>query len=102
MARHVIFSQQLHTTGSSARQEYDAAMTQAIGRSRRPNQGGLVQVYEALTTNTIEVDYRQHRGHCILQSQNGSDVLIEEQAPTGSSYYGPLASSIAHLISFDR
>ncbi|KAG4436407.1 hypothetical protein IFR05_008100 [Cadophora sp. M221] len=101
VARHVIFLQTFYTTGSSARQEYDSAMTQAIGRARRLNQEGTVMVYELLATNTIEVDYRQHRGRCILQPQNGSDVLAQAKLPVGSAQLGPLASSIAHRTSFD-
>ncbi|KAH9223760.1 hypothetical protein DL95DRAFT_352610 [Leptodontidium sp. 2 PMI_412] len=101
VARHVIFLQTFYTTGSSARQEYDSAMTQAIGRARRLNQEGTVMVYELLATNTIEVDYRQHRGLCILQPQIGSDVLARAQLPAGSAQRGPLASSIVHRTSFD-
>lgn len=98
----MIFVQPLYTTGSSARQEYEAAMTQAIGRSRRHNQNGIVEVYELVTTNTIEIDYREFRGRCTLQRQSpSSNELVQVPRPASSNVNGPLASSVAHAIPFD-
>ncbi|PVH80633.1 hypothetical protein DL98DRAFT_571725 [Cadophora sp. DSE1049] len=99
-ARHLIFFHPLYTEGSSARQEYDSAMTQAIGRSRRLGQDDTVVVYELLTTNTIEIDYSEHRGSCLLQG-TGSDELLADHRPTLEAVHGPLSSAIAPLTEFD-
>ncbi|KAH7407894.1 hypothetical protein BKA64DRAFT_640808 [Cadophora sp. MPI-SDFR-AT-0126] len=99
-ARHLIFFQPLYTAGSSARQEYDSAMTQAIGRSCRLGQQGTVVVYELLTTSTIEIDYREHRGNCLLQGTD-SDESLAEHPRTFEAVHGPLSSAIAHHTEFD-
>jgi hypothetical protein len=98
----VIFVQPLYTVGSSARQEYEAAMTQAIGRSRRRNQKGVVNVYEFVTTNTIEVDYIEFRRNITLVREDPtSDKLTPVPRPTESKHNGPLSSAIAPMIHFD-
>ncbi|CAL3967483.1 unnamed protein product [Diplocarpon coronariae] len=102
VARHVIFVQPLYTTGSTARQEYESAMTQAIGRSRRHGQKLSVNVYELVTTGTIEVDYQEFRRGCILERENPeSDILTPLTRSASSNLHGPLSSAIASAISFD-
>ncbi|PBP21728.1 Helicase-like transcription factor HLTF/DNA helicase RAD5, DEAD-box superfamily (ISS) [Diplocarpon rosae] len=102
VARHIIFVQPLYTTGSTARQEYESAMIQAIGRSRRHGQKLSVNVFELITTGTIEVDYQEFRRGCILVRENPeSDILTPFTRPTSSNVYGPLSSAIVRAIQFD-
>ncbi len=100
-------------------------MTQAIGRSRRHNQEKTVEVYELVTANTIEIDYREFRGRCTLQRRSPpsddlvhddsvqgppsndsipippSEELVQVPLPAFSNAKGPFASSIAHATHFD-
>jgi hypothetical protein len=61
MANHVIFMQPYYTSGENAQENYEAAMTQAIGRARRWGQDKEVNVYHFLSVNTIDVDYHEAR-----------------------------------------
>jgi len=66
MANHIIFLQPYYTSGENAQENYDAAITQAIGRSRRWGQQKEVEVYHFLTVNTIDVDYYEARKNVII------------------------------------
>ncbi|KAH7356500.1 hypothetical protein BKA65DRAFT_547896 [Rhexocercosporidium sp. MPI-PUGE-AT-0058] len=105
IAPNLIFFEPLYTKGSEAQECYDRAMIQALGRSLRMNQKKTVKMYELLATNTIEVDYREHRGDCILQPVSGSDKLgseeLEPVARSSSTCHGPLSSTIACITKFD-
>jgi hypothetical protein len=61
MANHVIFMQPYYTSGENAQENYESAITQAIGRARRWGQAKEVHVYHFLTVNTIDVDYYEAR-----------------------------------------
>lgn len=77
-------------------------MTQAIGRSRRHNQKQVVNVYELITENTIEVDYYEHRNRCTLRRLDPASDEVEEVAWTSDEVaHGPLSSAISGAMQFD-
>jgi hypothetical protein len=80
MANHVIFMQPYYTSGENAQENYESAMTQAIGRARRWGQAKEVQVYHFLTVNTIDVDYHEARTDTTLtrDAANPSRGVVEE------------------------
>lgn len=94
-----MFFSPLYTAGSDARQVHESAMTQAIGRSRRLGQEKTVKVYELLATYTVDVDYREHRGDCILQCTASNQ--LRQATRTDDFSHGPLSSAIAHRTQFD-
>ncbi|CZT44976.1 uncharacterized protein RSE6_05240 [Rhynchosporium secalis] len=106
IAPNLVFFEPLYTHGSNARQEYDSAMTQAIGRSRRLGQTKTVEVYELLATGTIEVDYKEHRDDCLLVPSNFPDRLsfpsrLKQVARSSPHDHGDLASSLVGNTEFD-
>lgn len=80
MANHVIFMQPYYTSGENAQENYDSAMTQAIGRARRWGQAKEVHVYHFLTVNTIDVDYHEARTDTSLtrDATDPSRGVVEE------------------------
>lgn len=61
MANHIIFVAPLYTKGSNSQHDYEAAMTQAIGRARRYGQIKPVHIYHFMTCHTIDVDILEYR-----------------------------------------
>jgi len=102
MANHVIFMQPYYTSGENAQENYDAAMTQAIGRARRWGQEKVVHVYHFLTVNTIDVDYYEARNNVTIyrkaeDSFHGNGVAIKNE--TGWSTQ--VGTHFAKLMRFD-
>ncbi|KAF8853068.1 hypothetical protein BDZ45DRAFT_748912 [Acephala macrosclerotiorum] len=121
IANNLIFLGPIYTTGSDAQAVYNAAKTQAIGRSRRHGQTRLVQVYHFLTSQTIDVDYFEVREgkfvHEIksLNELSKSDAAALAKDPAYKKFklkfakltapvagsHGPHCSSSANFVSFD-
>lgn len=56
--------------------DYESAMTQAIGRSRRYGQRRHVHVYHLLAKHTIDVNIFQQRRDKILIERDGKAELV--------------------------
>ncbi|KAI9927688.1 hypothetical protein MW887_003309, partial [Aspergillus wentii] len=74
-ANHVIFLSPLLTP---TQYDYDSAMTQAIGRSRRYGQTRHVHVYHLLAKKTIDVNIYQERREKVLVERNGEAILVSQ------------------------
>lgn len=79
MANHVIFVAPYLTKGPSAQHTYQAAMMQAIGRSRRFGQTKRVHVYHFLAAKTIDVDIFEKRSQKVLKVID--HPVEEEESP---------------------
>ncbi|KGO52427.1 Zinc finger, RING-type [Penicillium expansum] len=86
-ANHVIFLSPYHTASDH---EYDAGMTQAIGRARRFGQNRKVYAYHLLVKNTYEVNIFQKGQSRKLVERQGVPALIpqEEVLPDDIAYEG--------------
>jgi len=78
MANHVLFVSPYLTKGSNAQQQYDAAMSQAIGRARRFGQEKRVHIYQYVTSKTIDVDIIEKRSSRVLKRVKG---LVQNNPP---------------------
>ncbi|GLA58790.1 hypothetical protein AtubIFM54640_008897 [Aspergillus tubingensis] len=72
-ANHVIF---LSPMNAETQYDYESAMTQAIGRSRRYGQRRHVHVYHLLAKHTIDVNIFQQRRDKILIERDGKAELV--------------------------
>ncbi|KAJ5353028.1 hypothetical protein N7452_002002 [Penicillium brevicompactum] len=72
-ANHIIFLSPLFT---STQHDWEAGMTQAIGRARRYGQQKTVHVYHLLVKNTYDVNIFQERHGGRLFERSGVPVLI--------------------------
>ncbi|CAI7647065.1 unnamed protein product [Penicillium viridicatum] len=86
-ANHVIF---LSPYFASSDHEYDAGMTQAIGRARRFGQKRAVHTYHLLVKNTYEVNIFQKAQSSKLVERQGVPVLVPEGqvSPNDVAYEG--------------
>ncbi|KAJ5401047.1 hypothetical protein N7465_011536 [Penicillium sp. CMV-2018d] len=86
-ANHVIF---LSPYFASSDHEYDAGMTQAIGRARRFGQKREVHTYHLLVKNTYEVNIFQKAQSGKLVERQGVPVLVPEGqvSPNDVAYEG--------------
>ncbi|KAF4768752.1 hypothetical protein HAV15_002601 [Penicillium sp. str.  len=86
-ANHVIF---LSPFFASSDHEYDAGMTQAIGRARRFGQKREVHTYHLLVKNTYEVNIFQKAHSGKLVERQGVPVLVPEEqvSPDDVAYEG--------------
>ncbi|KAL6234151.1 hypothetical protein BDW75DRAFT_213122 [Aspergillus navahoensis] len=76
-ASHVIF---LSPLLAQTQYDYDSAMTQAIGRSRRYGQTRHVHVYHLLAKMTIDVNiFQERRGNRVLVERGGRAVLVDAE-----------------------
>ncbi|CAI7622919.1 unnamed protein product [Penicillium glandicola] len=75
-ANHVVFLSPLFV---SSRHDYEAGMTQAIGRARRFGQKRHVHVYHLLVKNTYEVNIFQKAHSSKLVERQGVPVLVPER-----------------------
>jgi hypothetical protein len=102
MANHVIFMQPYYTFGENAQENYDAAMTQAVGRARRWGQEKVVHVYHFLTVNTIDVDYYEARNNVtITRKANDPSQGNGEDLETRTDWETKLGTHFARLMRFD-
>ncbi|PWY93181.1 hypothetical protein BO94DRAFT_573354 [Aspergillus sclerotioniger CBS 115572] len=72
-ANHIIFLSPMLT---NTQYDYEAAMTQAIGRSRRYGQTRHVHIYHLLVKNTIDVNIFQDRRGKVLVERDGEAMLV--------------------------
>lgn len=100
MANHVIIMQPYYTCGENAQEKYDAALTQAIGRSRRWGQEKEVHVYHFLTVNTIDVDYYEARTNTILSRIPGKPTEATA-SKAGVEWETELGTYFAKVMRFD-
>ena len=63
--------------------DYDSAMTQAIGRSRRYGQSKTVHIYHLLAKGTVDVSIFQRRREKVLLDRNGEAVLVSQDEAMG-------------------
>ncbi|KAJ5823911.1 C-5 cytosine methyltransferase [Penicillium robsamsonii] len=86
-ANHVIFLSPLFVASSH---DYEAGMTQAIGRARRFGQTKHVHVYHMLVKNTYEINIFQRARSSKLVERQGVPVLVREEAvlPDDVAYEG--------------
>lgn len=76
-ANHVVF---LSPLLAATQYDYEAAMTQAIGRSRRYGQKKHVHIYHFLAGATIEINVlQQRRGRVIVQRGEEFELVAEEE-----------------------
>lgn len=75
---------------ASSDHEYDAGMTQAIGRARRFGQKREVHTYHLLVKNTYEVNIYQKAHSSKLVERQGVPVLVPEEqvSPDDVAYEG--------------
>ena len=57
--------------------DYEAAMIQAIGRSRRYGQTRHVHIYHLLVKHTIDVNIFQDRRGKVLVERDGEAMLVD-------------------------
>jgi hypothetical protein len=74
-ANHVIFLSPLFV---STQHDWEAGMTQAIGRARRYGQQRDVHVYHLLVKNTCEINIFQKRHTSKLVDRSGVPTLLPE------------------------
>ncbi|PLN84907.1 putative C-5 cytosine-specific DNA methylase [Aspergillus taichungensis] len=79
-ANHVVF---LSPMLAQTQYDYDSAMTQAIGRSRRYGQRKIVHIYHLLAKGTVDVSIFQRRREKILLDKDGEAVLVSQDEATG-------------------
>ncbi|GLA20261.1 hypothetical protein AnigIFM62618_008833 [Aspergillus niger] len=72
-ANHVIF---LSPMNAETQYDYESAMIQAIGRSRRYGQTRRVHVYHLLAKHSIDVNIFQERRDKVLIERNGKAELV--------------------------
>ncbi|KAJ5591523.1 uncharacterized protein N7459_001892 [Penicillium hispanicum] len=72
-ANHVIFLAPLFVP---SQHEYEAGMTQAIGRARRFGQTRDVHVYHMLARETVDVRIFQDRSGKVIVERNGQPLLV--------------------------
>ncbi|KAH8820901.1 hypothetical protein F5884DRAFT_65542, partial [Xylogone sp. PMI_703] len=106
-ANHIIFLSPYYTNGSNAKEEYNHAMTQAIGRARRYGQKKHVHIYHFLVAHTIDID--------LFQERQNKNIMIGPRSPKDTAPYhdfddsailiervkgdlGGLCSPVAHLL----
>lgn len=63
--------------------DYDSAMTQAIGRSRRYGQSKTVHIYHLLAKGTVDVSIFQRRREKVLLDKDGEAVLVSQEEAMG-------------------
>jgi hypothetical protein len=84
MANHIIFFAQM-----AARNQYDyqASMTQAIGRAVRFGQKKHVHIWYLLALNTLDVGILQwQNSHLLVRRQNGEfDLVPREDVQRGDA-----------------
>ncbi|KAL4975868.1 hypothetical protein BDW66DRAFT_166919 [Aspergillus desertorum] len=74
---HVIF---LSPLLAQTQYDYDSAMIQAVGRSRRYGQTRHVHVYHLLAKMTIDVNiFQERRGNRVLVERGGRAVLVDAE-----------------------
>ncbi|PYI05069.1 hypothetical protein BO78DRAFT_387948 [Aspergillus sclerotiicarbonarius CBS 121057] len=73
-ANHIIFLSPMLT---QTQYDYESAMTQAIGRSRRYGQTRHVHIYHLLVKHTIDVNIFQARREKMLVERDGEAVLVD-------------------------
>ncbi|OOF92487.1 hypothetical protein ASPCADRAFT_517877 [Aspergillus carbonarius ITEM 5010] len=73
-ANHVIFLSPMLT---QTQYDYEAAMIQAIGRSRRYGQTRHVHIYHLLVKHTIDVNIFQDRRGKVLVERDGEAMLVD-------------------------
>ncbi|RDW90589.1 putative SNF2 family helicase [Aspergillus mulundensis] len=76
-ANHIIF---LSPLLSQTQYDYDSAMIQAVGRSRRYGQTKHVHVYHLLAKMTIDVNiFQERRGNQVLVERDGQAVFVDPE-----------------------
>ncbi|KAL5003338.1 hypothetical protein BDV10DRAFT_180471 [Aspergillus recurvatus] len=76
-ANHVIF---LSPLLAQTQYDYDSAMVQAVGRSRRYGQTRHVHIYHLLAKMTIDVNvFQERRGNRVLVERGGRAVLVDAE-----------------------
>lgn len=87
-ANHVIFFSPLLT---STQYDYEASMTQAVGRVRRYGQKKTVHVHHFLAEMTIDVGIFQQRRQRVLVVRDGQPTLVmqDEMLDTDSMALQP-------------
>ncbi|KAL4987101.1 hypothetical protein BDW68DRAFT_178160 [Aspergillus falconensis] len=88
-ANHVIF---LSPLLAQSQYDYDSAMLQAVGRSRRYGQTRHVHVYHLLAKMTIDVNvFQERRGNRVLVDRGGRADLVdaEESLEEAMTCQGP-------------
>ncbi|KAL4749268.1 hypothetical protein BDW72DRAFT_194991 [Aspergillus terricola var. indicus] len=76
-ANHVIF---LSPFLAQTQYDYDSAMMQAVGRSRRYGQTRHVHIYHLLATMTIDVNvFQERRGDKVLVERGGQVMLVDPE-----------------------
>ncbi|KAL4736993.1 hypothetical protein BDV11DRAFT_172351 [Aspergillus similis] len=76
-ANHVIF---LSPFLAQTQYDYDSAMIQAVGRSRRYGQTRHVHVYHLLAKMTIDVNiFQERRGNKVLVERGGGVILVDAE-----------------------
>ncbi|KAJ9242829.1 hypothetical protein DTO271D3_569 [Paecilomyces variotii] len=84
-ANHVVF---LSPLLASSQYDYEATMTQAIGRSRRYGQKKHVHIYHFLAGATIDVNILQQRRRRVVVKRGEEFVLVPEEEIQGSDVRG--------------
>ncbi|PKX99889.1 putative C-5 cytosine-specific DNA methylase [Aspergillus campestris IBT 28561] len=79
-ANHVVF---LSPMLAQTQYDYDSAMTQAIGRSRRYGQSKTVHIYHLLAKGTVDVSIFQRRREKVLLDKDGEAVLVSQEEAMG-------------------
>lgn len=75
-ANHVIF---LAPLSVPSQHEYEAGMTQAIGRARRFGQARDVHVYHMLARETVDVNIVQDRNGKVVVEREGQPLLVSRE-----------------------
>lgn len=73
---------------ASSQYDYEATMTQAIGRSRRYGQKKHVHIYHFLAGATIDVNILQQRRRRVVVKRGEEFVLVPEEEIQGSDVRG--------------
>jgi SNF2 family DNA or RNA helicase len=78
-----------HIKGSNSQHNYEAAITQAVGRAARHGQEKTVSVYHLLVKHTVDIDIIEFRNAKVIkQDEFGNNVL--ESGTRKESKFGTL------------